>query len=288
MNMRNELPKTCFAIMPGEGSLIILKRGTRGYYRSDWETGDKMQNKNIADWHNQRSGITPAQVMAMQVGSMYGFDVPGADPQRYFDEARHVSTHSLGLSAVLYADDSLRDHIGGEVYQYQVAGEECFYLNLATLPERIMGIRSEGTILADMVHGRPLVPVTLKWMENGGCEMTVEHGAFTYDEEINEGYQIIARTRVGPVEYVLGELDGKFPSFVTWERTPANDGDGLPNYYWGHYLESRKAAIEDFCDRAQAKHKMLLENRKPSVKTKLAAKPVPGDHPAKPKDQGAR
>lgn len=31
-----------------------------------------------------------------------------------------------------------------------------------------------------------------------------------------------------------------------------------------------------------------LQLRKPSVKAKLAAKPVPGDHPTKPKDQGAR
>ena len=31
-----------------------------------------------------------------------------------------------------------------------------------------------------------------------------------------------------------------------------------------------------------------LQLRKPSVKAKLAVKPVPGDHPAKPKDQEAR
>ncbi len=286
--MRHELPKTCYAVMPDSGALVILKRGEKGQDYISEHTASRAENQKIADFNNQRYGIGPAQVKAMVLGSIHGFDHPLADPQLYFDEARHVSTHSLGLSAVLYADGSLHDRIGGDVYQYEVAGEECFYLNLASLPERIMGIRSEGTILADMVHGRPLVPVTLKWMENNGCEMTLDHGAFTYDKEMNEGYQIAARIRVGPVEYVLGELDGKWPSFVTWERTPANDGDGPPNYYWGHYHESRKAAIEDFCDRAQAKHEMLLENRKPSVKAKLAAKPVPGEHPSKPKNQEAR
>ncbi len=286
--MRHELPKTCYAVMPDSGALVILKRGEKGQDYISEHTASRAENQKIADFNNQRYGIGPAQVRAMVLGSIHGFDHPLADPQLYFDEARHVSTHSLGLSAVLYADGSLHDRIGGDVYQYEVAGEPCFYLNLTSLPERIMGIRSEGTILADMVHGRPLVPVTLKWMENNGCEMTLDHGAFTYDKEMNEGYQIAARIRVGPVEYVLGELDGKWPSFVTWERTPANDGDGPPNYYWGHYHESRKAAIEDFCDRAQAKHEMLLENRKPSVKAKLAAKPVPGNHSAKPKGQEER
>lgn len=273
--MRHDLPKTCYAVMPGTGELITLKRGEMGYYHSALNTPDKSENKRIANRRNYLLGVNTPQARAMLVGSVYDFDDIWADPQLYFDEARHVSTHSLGLSAVLYADGSLHAHIGGDVYQYEVAGEPCFYLNLASLPERIMGIRSEGTILADMVHGRPLIPVTLKWMENGGCEMTLDHGAFTYDKEMNEGYQIAARTRVGPVEYVLGELDGKWPSFVTWECTPANDGDGPPNYYWGHYFESRKDAIEDFCGRAQEKHKMLTESRKPTIKGQLAAKPVP-------------
>ncbi len=287
--MRNDLPETCFAVMPGEGSLIILKRGEKGYYRSDWETGDKVQNKNIADWHNQRSSITPAQVMAMQVGSMYGFDVPGADPQRYFDGAHYVGSHSLSAGAVLYADDTLHEQVGGHVYQYQIAGETCFYLDPALIPESMMGKQSDRILQADMVHGEPLIPVTLKWMECNTCEMTLEQSARVHNQEINAGYQIIAKTRVGPVEYALGEMDGRFPSFVTWERTPGNDGDGPPNYYWGHYFDSRDSAIKDFCERASEKYQMLAENRKPSIKAQLAAKSVPGDKPiTKPKEREVR
>ena len=73
---RNELPEACFATLPGMGNLVILKRGETGYYRSDWETGNKAENKQIADLHNAASGINPAQVSAMQVGSMCGFHVP--------------------------------------------------------------------------------------------------------------------------------------------------------------------------------------------------------------------
>ena len=81
--MRNELPETCFATLPGEGKLIILKRGETGYYPSEWETGDKAKNQEIADSHNRSRGITPAQVEAMQIGSLCGFHVQGANPQIY-------------------------------------------------------------------------------------------------------------------------------------------------------------------------------------------------------------
>jgi len=290
--MRNELPETCFSTMPGTGDLIILKRGERGYYRSDQNTGNKIENKIIADGNNSLHGITPAQVMAMQIGSMFGFDVPGADPQRYFDEAKLVGTHSLGLSAVLYAGSSFHENVSGCVHQYQIAGERCFYLELASISESMMGVQDSGILWPDMVHGEPLVPVSLKWLENYACEMTLERSSFTHEKEVNAGYQIIAKIGVGPVEYALGEKGGKFPGFVTWERTPANDGDGPPNYYWGHYFDSRDEAIQNFCDRASEKYEMLSEQRKPSIKEQLAAakaaqaeKPAAHQHQ---KDKGAR
>ena len=118
--------------------------------------------------------------------------------------------------------------------------------------------------------------------------MGLESGSYSQGKEMNAGFEIIAKVQVGPVEYALGERCGKFPSFVTWERTPANDGDGPPNYYWGHYFESRDEAVRDFCDRASEKYKMLSEYRKPSIRAQLAAKPVSNSQPVKPKEKGAR
>ena len=289
--MRNELPETCLATLPGMGELIVIKRGETGYYRSDWETGDKAKNQEIADLHNRKRGITPAQVQAMQVGSMFGFDVPGANPQIYFDEARYLCALAAGDGMVM--KDPSKDHccpIEGNIYQYKVAGEKCLYMEVTSAPETLLGSKSGRIILPDLVRGNPLIPIfTLNFdTETRVRTMGLESGSYSQSKEVNADFEIIAKVQVGPVEYVLGEHGGKFPSFATWERTPANDGDGPPNYYWGHYIESRDEAIRDFCDRASEKYKMLTEYRKPSIKAQLAAKPVSNSQHTKPKDREAR
>lgn len=77
------LPDMCFSVLPGTGELICIKRGESGYYPSDWNTPDKERNIEIADDANESMGVTPAQRQAMEVGSMFGWDVPGADPGIY-------------------------------------------------------------------------------------------------------------------------------------------------------------------------------------------------------------
>jgi len=77
------IPEMCFSTLPGTGELICIKRGESGYYPSDWNTPDKERNIEIADDANESLGVTPAQRQAMEVGSMFGWDVPGADPRNY-------------------------------------------------------------------------------------------------------------------------------------------------------------------------------------------------------------
>ena len=74
------LPEMCFSLLPGSGQLICIKRGESGYYPSDWSTDDAHENRRIADEQNARLGISPAQEEAMKIGSLCGWDVPGADP----------------------------------------------------------------------------------------------------------------------------------------------------------------------------------------------------------------
>ena len=227
----------------------------------------------------------------MKVGSMFGFDVPGANPQVYFDEARFLSCSVLGVGAAIKdPGQSFPNSIKGNLYLYQMAGKKCAYVDVSSVPDTLFSKGSNYTIIPDIVAGKALVPVAVDFdsvISIGGMEL--EHGSYSQSKETNAGYEIIAKVLVGPVEYALGELDGKYPSFVTWERTPANDGDGPPNYYWGHYFDNRDKAIQDFCNRAEEKFKMIAHDRKPSIKAQLAAKPVHGDKPAaKTKDREVR
>ncbi len=74
-----KLPPICAAKMPGTGEPILIKRGEMGYYGRP-STFD-------VDGYNQRHGVTRYQVDAMLAGSMFGWEVPGADPDYYENHA---------------------------------------------------------------------------------------------------------------------------------------------------------------------------------------------------------
>lgn len=69
------LPEMCAAILPSTHEAIVVKRGHAGH----WPLPEGMTIERI----NAVFGATPQQIEAMLVGSMFGWDVPGADPARY-------------------------------------------------------------------------------------------------------------------------------------------------------------------------------------------------------------
>lgn len=81
--LRSDLPEVCFSILPSTGDVIIIKHGESGYYRCEYSTEDKAFNREFANDRNANIGVSKAQVEAMLAGSMYGWDVPAADPKSY-------------------------------------------------------------------------------------------------------------------------------------------------------------------------------------------------------------
>jgi hypothetical protein len=90
------LPEMCFSVLVSTGDLICIRRGESGYCPSDWDTGDKARNQELADYNNERLGVTEAQRLAMECGSMHGWTVPGADPKAYEQAAPQMGGMTLG------------------------------------------------------------------------------------------------------------------------------------------------------------------------------------------------
>lgn len=81
--LRSDLPEVCYSILPSTGDVIIIKHGESGYYRCEYSTEDKAFNREFANDRNANLGVSKAQIEAMLAGSMYGWNVPAADPKSY-------------------------------------------------------------------------------------------------------------------------------------------------------------------------------------------------------------
>lgn len=77
------LPEACYSYVATENEVVILKRGETGYYKTGIYAKDADEGKFITREQNARMGITELQENCMQIGSMFGFHVPGANPANY-------------------------------------------------------------------------------------------------------------------------------------------------------------------------------------------------------------
>lgn len=88
--LRSSLPEQCYSVLPDTGELIIIKKGESGYYRTDIDMGGKAENRALADEYNAKLGVSKAQEQAMSAGSMFGWQVPGADPKNYDESGQPI------------------------------------------------------------------------------------------------------------------------------------------------------------------------------------------------------
>ena len=143
--------------------------------------------------------------------------------------------------------------------RYEILGEAKMYLPISALPKELLGAKSQLVMQPDLVCGVPAMPVKAQQAQNGSYTMELESGSYVIGEIINADYKITARVRVGNAEFALGEHPKAPAPFVTWQRNCKNDGDGPPNFFWGHYGADRASMIEDFCERASGKYQEQTE-----------------------------
>lgn len=79
----SKLPETCYTVSDYSKELIQIKRGVKGYFASPLSALAVEENRALADKLNAELGVSKAQEQAMFIGSMFGWHVPGADPDMY-------------------------------------------------------------------------------------------------------------------------------------------------------------------------------------------------------------
>lgn len=80
-------------VRPG---VSLVRRGVKGHYPQEPMPAELRHIKAKGDYAalheagrvfvaemNKRAGVTPEQAEAMQIGSMFGWEVPGADPDMH-------------------------------------------------------------------------------------------------------------------------------------------------------------------------------------------------------------
>lgn len=75
--MFKNLPDLCFAINDVSNKVVIFKKGVSSYFEYD------NTRQLTCDELNESIGVSKAQAAAMKTGSMFGWDVPGANPESY-------------------------------------------------------------------------------------------------------------------------------------------------------------------------------------------------------------
>ena len=80
--LRSSLPERCFVYVESTDEIGIVTRGEMGYTPTQMKPEGVSKRQGVA-YLNEAQGITPAQVAAMNAGSLFGWDTKAADPANY-------------------------------------------------------------------------------------------------------------------------------------------------------------------------------------------------------------
>lgn len=95
--LRSSLPEHCYSMLSAENKLIKIVKGESGYHELAQLHED---GRATVDAKNQAIGVSKAQEAAMVIGSMFGWDKPGADPRNYDEQGVPVAAHNRSRGEV--------------------------------------------------------------------------------------------------------------------------------------------------------------------------------------------
>lgn len=85
----SKLPEYCYSQLNTTGEVIKICSGMSGFYRQEQfmyikrELQHGVSRKDLVNKLNIKLGVTPEQKEAMEIGSMFGWEVPGANADMY-------------------------------------------------------------------------------------------------------------------------------------------------------------------------------------------------------------
>ena len=79
--------KRCYTYIETSNVIGIIVEGESGYYKTDILECNRIKSheeaKVFVDELNKKLGLTKGEVKAMEIGSMFGWDAPGASPESW-------------------------------------------------------------------------------------------------------------------------------------------------------------------------------------------------------------
>lgn len=80
----------CYTYVETERIIGIIHRNETGYYKTDLAECNKIkiaeEGKALVRELNEKLGVSIKEQKAMEVGSMFGWNIPAADPNAWSDD----------------------------------------------------------------------------------------------------------------------------------------------------------------------------------------------------------
>ena len=85
---QKQMPRICWSRLKSTNEIVLLRYGVKGYFPFPMERPLPQNTQQVVDELNQDVDISKAQAAAMEAGSLFGWNIPAADPKNYDADGR--------------------------------------------------------------------------------------------------------------------------------------------------------------------------------------------------------